>query len=180
MSVQDRLRSLSRNVDSLNENITSTKVSLHAPVVQSRLYNSHSLKSGLIPNLVETLSQHATLSQEAADARAQHNALSQLLTCRDELRRLSRLVENAKLPEATKASLALEARIMSAPEVLLKSEVMADLKVLSHTWLLPMLVCAHFCVLDVSANARLCGIARKSNFSTHIPAVLSCLLRRSL
>ncbi|KAI0794459.1 hypothetical protein C8Q74DRAFT_1195156 [Fomes fomentarius] len=109
VSVQERLRSLAQNVDSLSENINNPQ-------------------SGLILNLVSTLTSHAALAQETADARAQHGALAHLLHCRDGLRNLTRLVEKAELADATKASASLEGIVASAPEPLSKSEILADMK----------------------------------------------------
>ena len=86
-------------------------------------------KSGLIPSLVNSLISHARVAQEAADARAQHAALSHLLQCRQELSRLTRLVEKAELADAISACTSLETTLADAPESLLRSEVLADIKV---------------------------------------------------
>ncbi|RPD59040.1 hypothetical protein L226DRAFT_510672 [Lentinus tigrinus ALCF2SS1-7] len=109
VSVQERLQSLSRNVDTLSESISHPQ-------------------SGLIPNLVTTLASHAALAQENADVRAQHAALAHLLRCRNELRHLTGLVQKAELADATRASSSLGKCIDDAPEPLAKSEVMADMK----------------------------------------------------
>ncbi|TBU47577.1 hypothetical protein BD309DRAFT_951562 [Dichomitus squalens] len=109
VSVQERLRSLSHNVDGLQDSIS----------------NPH---SGLIPNLLNSLISHAKVAQETADARAQHAALSHLLHCRNELRRLTRLVEKAELADATMACASLGRLFADAPEPLVRSEVMADMK----------------------------------------------------
>ncbi|KAH9846124.1 hypothetical protein C2E23DRAFT_605268 [Lenzites betulinus] len=109
ISVQERLRSLSQNVDVLSESISNPE-------------------SGLVPNLLNTLTRHSKLAQEAADARAKHGALAHLLRCRDELRRLTRLVEEGELPDATKAGVVLEETITNAPEALQRSNIMSDLK----------------------------------------------------
>ncbi|KAL1941263.1 hypothetical protein VTO73DRAFT_7475 [Trametes versicolor] len=109
VSVQERLQSLSQNVNVLSENISNPQ-------------------SGLVPNLLSTLTSHAKLAQEVADARSRHDALAHLLRCRNELKRLTRLVEGGELPEATTAGSSLEESISRAPEPLQRSEVMADLK----------------------------------------------------
>ncbi|KAI0697828.1 hypothetical protein C8T65DRAFT_614507 [Cerioporus squamosus] len=109
ISVQERLRSLSHNVDALSESISNQQ-------------------SGLIPTLVTTLASHAALAQQHADARAQHDALAHLLQCRNELRHLTRLVEKAELADAMRASSSLQKYIEQAPEPLSKSRVMADMQ----------------------------------------------------
>ncbi|KAI0352169.1 hypothetical protein OH77DRAFT_1523623 [Trametes cingulata] len=109
ISVQERLRTLTQNVDVLNESVSSPE-------------------SGLIPSLLTTLTTHSTLAQEAADARARHAALAHLLRCRDELKHLTQLVEQGQLPDATGAGTSLERAIAEAPEPLQRSEVMSDLK----------------------------------------------------
>lgn len=89
----------------------------------------NALKSGLIPNLMSSLTSHAALAQQTADARAQHGALAHLLQCREGLRDFTRLVEKGELADATKASASLEGIIASAPEPLSKSEILTDMKV---------------------------------------------------
>lgn len=93
------------------------------------------VKSGLVPSLLSTLKGHAKLAQDAADARSRHDALAHLLRCRNELKRLTRLVEGGELPEATAAGSSLEESISHAPEPLQRSEVMADLKVRVSSYL---------------------------------------------
>ncbi|KAI8996428.1 hypothetical protein BD414DRAFT_455134 [Trametes punicea] len=109
VSVQERLRSLSKNVNVLSESISDPE-------------------SGLVPNLLNTLRSHSALAQKAADARARHGALAHLLRCKDELNRLTQLVEEGELPEATKAHASLQGIIKAAPEPLQRSEIMSDLK----------------------------------------------------
>ncbi|KAI0629379.1 hypothetical protein C8Q77DRAFT_1202629 [Trametes polyzona] len=109
ISVQERLRSLTQNVDTLDQSISNHE-------------------SGLVPNLLRTLTSHSALAQEVADARARHDALAHLLQCRNELKRLTRLVEEGELPDATKAGASLDALISSAPSPLQQSEVMGDLR----------------------------------------------------
>ncbi|KAI0675819.1 hypothetical protein C8Q78DRAFT_1006690 [Trametes maxima] len=108
VSVQERLQSLSRNVDALSEGVSNPE-------------------SGLVPSLLSVLTSHSTLTQETADARARHDALSHLLQCRNELKRLTRLVEEGELPDATKFGASLDGTIISAPASLQSSEVMSDL-----------------------------------------------------
>ncbi|OSD04787.1 hypothetical protein PYCCODRAFT_1433123 [Trametes coccinea BRFM310] len=109
VSVQERLRSLSQNVDVLNERISGPQ-------------------SGLVPNLLTNLRSHSALAQETADARARHGALAHLLRCRDELRQLTQLVEEGELPQATQAHASLQNTLRDAPEALQRSEIMADVK----------------------------------------------------
>ncbi|PIL24678.1 hypothetical protein GSI_12562 [Ganoderma sinense ZZ0214-1] len=127
ISVQERLRSLSENVDVISESISNPEVSR----VRLRHASPRELtpsKSGLIPNLVDSLTSHTTVAQEATDARVQHNALGHLLQYRNELRRLTRLVEKAELADATTACSSLEGMLAAAPEALSKSDLMADMK----------------------------------------------------
>ncbi|KAI0642247.1 hypothetical protein C8Q79DRAFT_917367 [Trametes meyenii] len=109
VSVQERLQSLSRNVDVLSEGVSNPE-------------------SGLIPRLLSTLASHSALAQEAVDARARHDALSHLLQCRNELKRLTQLVEEGELPDATRSGASLDGTIGGAPKPLQSSEVMSDLK----------------------------------------------------
>ncbi|KAI0738508.1 hypothetical protein C8Q80DRAFT_1205833 [Daedaleopsis nitida] len=109
VSVQERLRALSQKVNSLGETVSNPQ-------------------SGLVPNVITALANHAALAQETMDARTQHVALAHLARCRNELRHLTRLVERAELADATKVCSSLEAVISAAPEPLLKSEVMADIR----------------------------------------------------
>ncbi|KAI9062498.1 hypothetical protein FKP32DRAFT_1666937 [Trametes sanguinea] len=109
VSVQERLRSLSQNVDVVDERISDPQ-------------------SGLVPNLLTNLRSHSALAQETADARARHDALAHLLRCRDELRQLTRLVEEGELPRATEAHATLQDTLRDAPEALQRSEVLTDVK----------------------------------------------------
>lgn len=127
----------------------------------------HAFKTGLVPNLIHNLTGHAAIAQDASDARSQHNALSHLLKCRNELRRLTRLVEKAELADATRTCASLKEMMAGAPEPLLQSEVMTDMKVrrlfLSHmTWLDPM----HY-----SGDVLLYKTTLRSKFRTHTRAV---------
>ncbi|KAI0773308.1 hypothetical protein BD413DRAFT_541034 [Trametes elegans] len=109
VSVQERFQSLSQSVNQLNENLFSSE-------------------SGLVPNLITTLTSHSALAQASADARARHGALAHLLRCRDALEQLERLAEDGQLPDATRAGASLEGMLSDAPEPLRRSEVMSDLK----------------------------------------------------
>ncbi|KAH9893391.1 hypothetical protein C8Q73DRAFT_746134 [Cubamyces lactineus] len=109
VSVQERLQSLSRNVDVLDDSISSPQL-------------------GLVPNLLNTLRSHSALAQETEDARTKHDALAHLLQCRTELRHLTRLVDEGELPEATKVCASLQTVVADAPDALQRSEVMSDLK----------------------------------------------------
>ncbi|KAI0333860.1 hypothetical protein GY45DRAFT_188370 [Cubamyces sp. BRFM 1775] len=109
VSVQERLQSLSRNVDVLDDSISNPQ-------------------SGLVPNLLNTLRSHSALAQETEDARTKHDALAHLLRCRNELRRLIRLVDEGELPEATKVCASLQTIVADAPNSLQRSKIMSDLK----------------------------------------------------
>ena len=124
-------------------------------------------KTGLVPNLIHHLTGHAATAQDAADARSQHNVLSYLLKCRNELRRLTRLVEKAELADATRTCTSLKEMMAGAPEPLLQSGVMNDMKVRRA-----FVLYSHW--LDVtrySGGVLLSKTTPKSKSKTHIHEV---------
>ena len=136
--------------------------------MHARLRKLNGVKSGLIPHLVSTLTDHAALARETADARARHAALDHLLQCREELRRLTRLVEKAELADATKACSSLEGMMASAPKPVLESEVLADMKVRGARVRVSVKI-----LIVRSASALLCATVPKSSLWTRTREVLS-------
>ncbi|CAL1714224.1 unnamed protein product [Somion occarium] len=108
-SVQERLQQLSSNVDELSKSISDAE-------------------SGLIPRLVMTLTQHATLAQDVSDSDVRFNALLHLSQCKKQLGELTSLTQQGKLPEAVQASEVMDRLLAECPEPLDSAEVMHNLK----------------------------------------------------
>ncbi|KXN87429.1 hypothetical protein AN958_08860 [Leucoagaricus sp. SymC.cos] len=108
-SIQTRLQALTNNVDSLNTTVSDPK-------------------SGLVPILLQRLSEHSRLVQEAADIQTQYQALSHILPCKTEFSNLDALVRAGKLPEAVMALEVLHALLESAPEPLVQSKIFLDFR----------------------------------------------------
>lgn len=127
-SIQERLLSLTQNVDQLSDSLSNPKVRpctwIRCSVLRLKL-----LKSGLVPGLTTSLTQHASLARDAADADVRYNAVAHLLQCRSQLRHLAGLVRDGRLDEAVVACNALEKAIVDPPRPLNESEVMLDMKV---------------------------------------------------
>ncbi|KAF7356519.1 Dsl1-C domain-containing protein [Mycena venus] len=108
-SVQTRLQSLVSNVDELNQTLSDPG-------------------TGLIPILVRSLTTHATLAQESADATVRHETLSHLLRCRAEFGSVLSLVQMGKLPQAVEACGKFDQLLQNAPAHLHQTNVMLDIK----------------------------------------------------
>ncbi|KAI0042195.1 hypothetical protein FA95DRAFT_1500426 [Auriscalpium vulgare] len=108
-SVQERLQTLTTNVDDLNDSVTNTE-------------------TGLIPTLLHALSAHAALAQQTEDAEVMHESLDHLLRCRTEFEALETLVGEGRLPEAVAASAAFEEQLGEAPVPLARSEALSQLR----------------------------------------------------
>ncbi|EKM50623.1 uncharacterized protein PHACADRAFT_213522 [Phanerochaete carnosa HHB-10118-sp] len=108
-SVQERLHTLTANVDGL----------------QNALSNP---QTGLVPTLVNTLTRHAALAQEAADAEAMSDALEYLARCKLEMQNLATLVEGGRLPEAVKRYRDIEHLLAQHQPSLIGADVYADLQ----------------------------------------------------
>ncbi|GLB41696.1 putative centromere/kinetochore Zw10 [Lyophyllum shimeji] len=108
-SVQERLQTLTTNVDALNDSICNEE-------------------TGLIPTLVGSLTAHARLAQESTDTRVEIETLSHLLKCRTTLRSLENLVNEGRLPEAVEVCRHMETLLQDAPAHLDETEVMGDVK----------------------------------------------------
>ncbi|KAF7370529.1 Dsl1-C domain-containing protein [Mycena sanguinolenta] len=108
-SVQTRLQSLASNVDGLNQTLSQPE-------------------TGLIPTLLRSLTAHATLTQESADATVRHETLSHLLRCRKEFGSILSLVEKGQLPQAIQSCAVFDQLLQDAPAHLQQTNVMLDLK----------------------------------------------------
>lgn len=87
------------------------------------------MKTGMMPNLIMTLSQHAALAQEVADADVKFKALSFLLRCKRDLVNLTMLVSTGRLPEAVEACKELDVFLESFPAPLNDATISSELKV---------------------------------------------------
>ncbi|KAK0202563.1 hypothetical protein DFS33DRAFT_910256 [Desarmillaria ectypa] len=108
-SVQTRLQSLTSEVDDLSDKLSRPE-------------------TGLIPMLMHSLTEHATLTQENADANVLHDCLSHLLRCRTELEYLDSLVNAGKLPDLVAACKEIEVLLNDVPLPLVHSDALVDLK----------------------------------------------------
>ncbi|KAJ7696579.1 hypothetical protein B0H17DRAFT_1198090 [Mycena rosella] len=108
-SVQTRLQSLASNVDGLSHTLSDPE-------------------TGLVPTLVRSLTAHASLAQQSADATVRHETLSHLLRCRTEFGSVLSLVQLGKLPQAVEACGEFEQMFRDAPAHLHQTNVMVDLK----------------------------------------------------
>ncbi|KAF9454310.1 hypothetical protein P691DRAFT_717761 [Macrolepiota fuliginosa MF-IS2] len=108
-TIQTRLQTLANNVDSLNATVTDPQ-------------------SGLVPVLLQRLSEHSRLVQEAADIQIQYQALSHILRCKTELSNLDSLVQLGKLPEAVVALEALHTLLELSPYPLTQSKIFLDFR----------------------------------------------------
>ncbi|TCD71745.1 hypothetical protein EIP91_005511 [Steccherinum ochraceum] len=108
-SIQERLKTLSSNVDALSDTL------------------SHS-ETGMIPNLIKTLSQHASLTQQVSNADVKFTVLSHLSRCKQDVVNLTALADEGRLPEVVDACKELDTVLESLPQPLDKSSVSADLK----------------------------------------------------
>ena len=86
-------------------------------------------KTGLLPNLLSTLSSHSSLAQEFSDADALHKALKYLARCHDEIERMNDVVLEGNLAEATKLGTDLQDMVDNTPGALTTAGVMGDMKV---------------------------------------------------
>ena len=87
------------------------------------------VKSGMIPNLIMTLTKHASLAQDVLDSDLNFRALEYLSRCKRDLETLSDLERNGKLPQAVTACHKLEGLLQEAPAPVENSKVFNDFKV---------------------------------------------------
>ncbi|KAG6854008.1 hypothetical protein C0991_011495 [Blastosporella zonata] len=108
-SVQQRLQVLTTNVDTLNNSVSNPQ-------------------TGIVPNLIRALTEHAELAQQATDACIEHEALSHLLACRKSLRSLEALVNGGQLSQAVGSCGEVEALLQATPAHLNETLIMVDVK----------------------------------------------------
>ena len=117
---------MATNVDNLSETLSNPEV----PTLNDTLYVfSHITQTGVIPNLVNTLTSHASLAQNSADADVTYDVLSHLLQCRMVFRTLSSLIQEGLLPRAVDSFGDLEVLLDKPPIPLGQAEVILDLRV---------------------------------------------------
>ncbi|THH27514.1 hypothetical protein EUX98_g6676 [Antrodiella citrinella] len=108
-SVQERLRSLGSNVDTLSTVLCDPE-------------------TGMIPNLIMTLSQHASLAQEVADAEVKYETLAYLSQCKRAVTSLTALADEGRLPDAMDACAELDRLLEVLPSPLENAYITTDLK----------------------------------------------------
>ena len=86
-------------------------------------------KTGMIPNLIMTLSQHASLAQEVSDATVKHAALSYLSRCKHDVANLTVLADEGRLPDVVNTCTRVDAVLESPPAPLENANISAYLKV---------------------------------------------------
>ena len=91
----------------------------------------------MIPQLIKTLTQHATLAQEALDTSIKHAALVHLSNCRQQLNELTTLIQQGKLPEAVSAGETVDKLLENPPALLETTQIMHDLRVSLLQYLCP-------------------------------------------
>ena len=82
-----------------------------------------------MPKLLGTLTQHAVLAQEAADAEVMHQAMSHLAHCKREMQSLAALVGEGRLPDAVALCLSLEHTLATSPPPLPATKILNDIQV---------------------------------------------------
>ena len=87
------------------------------------------MKTGLVPNLITSLTKHAALAQDATDAHVKRRSLSYLAECKSGLHNLTRLVQEGRLPDAMEACNALEDLLSRATPPLQQAGLLGDIKV---------------------------------------------------
>lgn len=87
------------------------------------------MKTGIVPQLITSLTKHAALSQDATDARVRQASLSYLAECKSRLQDLERLVQDGRLPDAMDACNVFESLLTRAPSPLQETALLGDIKV---------------------------------------------------
>ncbi|KNZ75119.1 Centromere/kinetochore protein zw10 like protein [Termitomyces sp. J132] len=172
--VQERLRALTANVDTLSNSVSNPE-------------------TGLIPSLVRTLTEHAELTEQTTEARVEHEALSHLLACRTSLKSFENLVKDGKLSEAVGVCREVETLLQSTPTYLDETRVMVDIRrkfrstqarndeQLSDAYSRSVFVSQHKIEpssheLTIHASVQV----RQSDATIHLPAVMTSLSSNSL
>lgn len=89
----------------------------------------NAVKSGMISNLIMTLTRHASLAQDVLNSDLSFRTLEYLSRCKRDLGTLSSLEKLGKLPEAVKACGKMDELLQEAPPSLEGSKVFLDFKV---------------------------------------------------
>ncbi|KAL1756588.1 hypothetical protein FB107DRAFT_211056 [Schizophyllum commune] len=108
-AVQQRLKTLSENVNDLDDGISNPE-------------------TGLLPTLVRKLTAHSALAQEASDAAVNWEAISHLTKSRDHLRVLEALLNAGKLPAAVTATGVLDELLNKGPTYLNDTDIIKTLR----------------------------------------------------
>ncbi|KAF9224001.1 hypothetical protein BS17DRAFT_795581 [Gyrodon lividus] len=109
-SAQQRLLTLSSNVDALNRAVWDPE-------------------SGITPVLLGALRRHQTLAQAFLNADVMHASLLHLSKCKAQFESVQTLVESGDLPTAVPASAQLSQLLESAPAPLSEASVAMDIKI---------------------------------------------------
>ena len=84
----------------------------------------------MVPNLLSTLTKHASLAQELSDAEVMHQVMSHLAHCKREMQSLASLVKQGRLPDAVALCVSLEHLLATAPPPLPSTDVVRDVQVM--------------------------------------------------
>ncbi|KAG6850756.1 hypothetical protein H0H93_008794, partial [Arthromyces matolae] len=171
-SIEERLRSLTTSVETLNNSVSNPEL-------------------GLIPNVMRTLAAHSELAQEATNARVRHEALSHLLSCRVSLQRLDSLIKEGQLSAAVGTCREVEELFQSNPAYMDESRVMVDMKRKFHAAQArndEQISDAYLRSVDIPENSpsnlqliiRSPVQVRQSTASIDLPSILSSLSSTSL
>lgn len=130
-SVQERLHSLTSNVDCLNNRLSNSEVRTPPNGTKMGQQFWYSKQSGLIPSLLKALTAHAALAQRTQDTATIHSALAYIHRCKSEFEGLTSLIQAGKLPEAVTTCEGLNTLLSEAPLALSQANIMNDMKVSS-------------------------------------------------
>ena len=93
------------------------------------MYYPIELKTGILPSLLNTLSIHGSLTQQANDSDVTYAALAHLLRIQNELNSLSTCMQEGELPESAQACGRIQRLVAEAPSPLDRADIMCDIKV---------------------------------------------------
>ncbi|KAF8916015.1 Centromere/kinetochore Zw10-domain-containing protein [Mucidula mucida] len=108
-SVQTRLHALTTEIEDLTHKLSAPE-------------------SGLVPTLISTLTKHAALQQETAEANVLYDCLDHLSRFKAELTSLDGLIRDGQLPQAVQAYRNMDKLSEEHPRPLAHSEILIDLK----------------------------------------------------
>ncbi|EPQ56262.1 hypothetical protein GLOTRDRAFT_115586 [Gloeophyllum trabeum ATCC 11539] len=161
-SVQERLRSLTANVDDLSHSLSDPE-------------------SGLIPRLLQDLASHASVAQEATNTSVKLETLEHLALCRKEYTNFTFSLGEGKLPEAKSSCLNLQKLVMEAPPPLTQAKVFKDLsrefqalkartdEQLDDAYTRSVVISATEIIIRPSVQVR------RSETFINLPSIFSCL-----